>query len=124
MVRIISYPHPLPEGMGVEDNETLLSTERDLIFCAAEAGTYHLRLEIHDEYNPINHSFTIVVFDEEVAYSPYISRVFEYNPAPGQFINTMPEHEEGDTYQTMLRKAEDAIAGTNRSLISPGLLVM
>ena len=83
----IAYPHPLPEGMGVEDNETLLSTERDLIFCQAEAGTYHLRLEIHDEYNPINHSFTIVVFDEEVAYSPYISRVFEYNPAPGQFVN-------------------------------------
>lgn len=116
----IAYPHPLPEGMGVEDNETVLSTERDLIFCAAEAGTYHLRLEIHDEYNPINHSFTIAVFDEEVAYSPYISKVLEYNPAPGQFINTMPEYEEGDTYQTMLRKAEDAIAGTNRSLISLG----
>ena len=102
------------------EGERLLSTERDLIFCQAEAGTYHLRLEIHDEYNPINHSFTIVVFDEEVAYSPYISRVFEYNPAPGQFINTMPEYEEGDTYQTMLGKVEDAIAGTNRSLISLG----
>ena len=118
--------HPEYEGEAYEwwiceaKGKRLLSTERDLIFCQAEAGTYHLRLEIHDEYNPINHSFTIVVFDEEVAYSPYISRVFEYNPAPGQFINTMPEYEEGDTYQTMLGKVEDAIAGTNRSLISLG----
>ena len=101
-------------------DDKVISTERDLIFCQSEAGTYHMQLEIHDAVNPVSHSFKVVVFDEEVAYSPYISHVLEYNPAPGQFINTMPEYEEGDTYQTMLRKAEDAIAGTSRSLISLG----
>jgi len=101
-------------------DDKVISTERDLIFCQSEAGTYHMQLEIHDAVNPVSHSFKVVVFDEEVAYSPYISHVLEYNPAPGQFINTMPEYEEGDTYQTMLGKVEDAIAGTSRSLISLG----
>ncbi len=101
-------------------DEILFSTERNLIFCQKDTGTYFFRLNIIDQQNPVTHQFKVVVWDEQVAYSPYISRVLEYNPAPGQFINTMPEYEEGDTYQTMLRKAEDAIAGTNRGLISLG----
>lgn len=101
-------------------DEILFSTERNLIFCQKDTGTYFFRLNIIDQQNPVTHQFKVVVWDEQVAYSPYISRVLEYNPAPGQFINTMPEYEEGDTYQTMLRKAENAIAGTNRSLISLG----
>ena len=101
-------------------DEILLSTERDLIFCQKDTGTYFLRLNIIDQQNPITHLFKIVVWEEQVAYSPYISNVLEYNPAPGQFINTMPQYEDGDTYATMLQKAEESIAGTNRTLISLG----
>ena len=122
MRTLILHPEYEGEHYAWRMGDEVISTERDLIFCHAEAGTYNLQLEINNttpSYT-ILHNTTIVVFDEEVAYSPYISRVFEYNPAPGQFINTMPEYEEGDNYQTMLRKAEDAIAGTNRSLISLG----
>ena len=102
------------------EGERLLSTERELIFCQKDTGTYLFRLNIIDQQNPVTHQFKVVVFDEEVAYSPYISRVMEYCPAPGQFVNTMPEYEAGDTYAIMLRKAEDAITGTSRSLISLG----
>lgn len=45
------------------------------------------------------------------AVSPYISRVYEYRPAPGQFVNEMPEYEEGDTYETMLAKAGEQLVG-------------
>ena len=116
--------HPEYEGdtyawrMGDE----VISTHRDLIFCQAQTGTYHLQLEINNttpSYTLL-HNTTIVVWDEQVAYSPYISRVLEYNPAPGQFVNTMPQYEEGDTYATMLHKAEASIAGTNNTLISLG----
>ena len=102
------------------EGERLLSTERDLIFCQKDTGTYFLQLNIIDQQNPVTHQFKVVVWDEQVAYSPYISRVLEYNPAPGQFVNTMPQYEEGDTYATMLQKVEESIAGTNRSLISLG----
>ena len=101
-------------------DEILFSTERNLIFCQKDTGTYFLRLNIIDQQNPITHLFKIVVWEEQVAYSPYISNVLEYNPAPGQFINTMPQYEDGDTYATMLQKAEESIAGTNRTLISLG----
>ncbi len=102
------------------EGERLLSTERDLIFCQKDTGTYFLRLNIIDQQNPITHQFKVVVWEEQVAYSPYISKVLEYNPAPGQFVNTMPQYEEGDTYATMLHKVEESIVGTNRTLISLG----
>ena len=38
-----------------------------------------------------------------------ITRVFEYLPAPGQFINTMPAATTDDTPETMRQKAEDAL---------------
>ena len=55
---------------------------------------------------------------EEVEYSPYIARVYEYRPAPGQFINEMPKYEEGNTEADMIQKAEDCISGTNDVMIS------
>ena len=100
--------------------DSLIATTKDLIFCQADTGTYQIRLEIYDKHNPVTHQFKVVVWEEQVAYSPYISRVLEYNPAPGQFINTMPTYEEGDTYATMLQKAEASISGTNNTLISLG----
>ena len=101
-------------------SDSLIATTKDLIFCQADTGTYQIRLEIYDKHNPVTHHFKVVVWEEQVAYSPYISRVLEYNPAPGQFINTMPIYEEGDTYATMLQKAEASISGTNNTLISLG----
>lgn len=54
------------------------------------------------------------------AQSPYINRVYEYRPAPGQFVNEMPSYEEGDTPEDMARKAEECIANDERVLISLG----
>ena len=47
-----------------------------------------------------------------------ITRVFEYMPAPGQFINKMPEATADDTPETMRQKAEAALTGG--SMISLG----
>lgn len=38
-----------------------------------------------------------------------ITKVFDYKPAPGQFLNTMPEYEDGDTDETMRQKAEQLL---------------
>ena len=119
---LILHPEYEGEHYAWRMGDKVISTNRDLIFCQAEAGTYHLQLEIHNDYPfyQIKHNTTIVVWEEQVAYSPYISRVLEYNPAPGQFVNTMPMYEEGDTYETMRQKAEESVAGTNNTLISLG----
>lgn len=41
--------------------------------------------------------------------SATIHRVYEYCPAPGQFLNTMPEYEEGDTRETICKKVEELL---------------
>lgn len=97
-----------------------VSCEREYIFLAREEGTYHLVFEVIDDATPYAFDFEVVVMREEVEYSPYIADVLEYCPAPGQFVNLMPEYEPGDTYADMLKKAKECIEGTNDIMISLG----
>lgn len=103
-----------------EAADSVISTARDCIFIAAREGKYSLTFEVIDSETPYVHDFTVNVYHEEIEYSPYISRVYEYCPAPGQFVNEMPRYEEGDTYADILQKAEDCISGTNDIMISLG----
>ena len=98
----------------------IVSTERDYIFLASEEGVYNMSFDIIDDQTPFHFDFTVNVLHEEVEYSPYISRVYEYCPAPGQFVNEMPRFEEGDTYSDILQKAEESISGTNDIMITLG----
>ena len=98
----------------------LLSTDRDYIFLSDEEGRHNLVLDIIDDETPYHHEFTVNVMHEEIEYSPYISHVYEYRPAPGQFINEMPKYEPGDTEASMAQKAEDCISGKNDIMISLG----
>lgn len=52
--------------------------------------------------------------------SPYITRVFEYSPAPGQFINTLPKWDADDTPDSLAMKAQKSIAYNNQTMISLG----
>ncbi|MDE5772920.1 MAG: cell surface protein [Muribaculaceae bacterium] len=114
--------HPALTGSEYEwyVNGSLVSRSRDYIFLAQDEGTYDVELKILDSYTPYDFSFVINVLHEEIEYSPYISKVYDYCPAPGQFINEMPRYEEGDTYASILQKAEESISGTNDIMISLG----
>ena len=100
--------------------DSTVSTEREFIFVAEKPGTYALRLDIIDAQNPVMQEVEINVDEESVAYSRYITEVYEYRPAPGQFVNIMPLYEEGDTEEDMCRKARESISGTNDIMISLG----
>lgn len=52
--------------------------------------------------------------------SPYINKVYEFRPAPGQFINELPEYQEGDTEESMRVKAQESISEENKVLVSLG----
>lgn len=52
--------------------------------------------------------------------SPYLKHVYEYMPAPGQFVNTMPAYEDGDDANDMRMKAEEAIADNAQGMICLG----
>jgi len=54
------------------------------------------------------------------ANSPYLKYVYEYMPAPGQFVNELPEYEDGDDANDMRMKAEESIADNAQGMISLG----
>ncbi|MBD5333316.1 MAG: cell surface protein [Bacteroides sp.] len=97
-----------------------VSRAKDYIFLAEKEGDYRIELKIIDSETPYDFSFDIHVLHEEIEYSPYISKVYEYCPAPGQFVNEMPRYEEGDTYKSILQKVEESISGTNDIMITLG----
>lgn len=103
-----------------QGNDSVISTERDLFFVKKDAGTYNIKLNIIDETDPVEHNVKIVVWNEQVAYSRYITEVYEYRPAPGQFVNELPKFKEGDTEETMLKKVLECICDKNDVLISLG----
>lgn len=53
-------------------------------------------------------------------YSPYITKVLDFCPAPGQFTNNIPVFAEGDTQQTMNQKVLAAIGNGKKGMISLG----
>ena len=72
------------------------------------------------------HSFIVFSsaqrMDNVPEHSKYIQAVDEYRPAPGQYVNDIPEYEEGDTEATMVQKCTEMIAGDyqNTHLIALG----
>lgn len=54
------------------------------------------------------------------AQSPYIAAVDEYVPAPGQFINTLPEWQEGDTAAEMVGRCTEALANNAQGMVCLG----
>lgn len=103
-----------------EGKDSVVSTESSYIFLAQDTGTYDMTFEIIDPVTPYKHDFRFNVVHEEVEYSAYISKVYDYCPAPGQFVNTMPEYLKGDTKKDMIKKVEENISGTNDVMISLG----
>ena len=58
--------------------------------------------------------------DAPKGHSRYIQAVDEYCPAPGQFVNTLPAYEEGNTAEDMARKCTEALADNKGSMVTLG----
>lgn len=101
-----------------DGRDSLLSTSHDYVFLAEREGTYNLTFALDDGGRGFRYDFPVTVVHEQTEYSPYTSKVYEYRPAPGQFVNTMPYFEDGDNEETMRQKAEDDLV--NDVMISLG----
>jgi hypothetical protein len=104
------------EGTG---NWQVLSAPADLyrltsegIFTAVTRGTYQLKAG--------SDTVLVTVRQPEKAQSPYLSGVFDYLPAPGQFVNELPKYVEGDTRETMITKASKELVGEDANMITLG----
>ena len=63
------------------------------------------------------HGDTVPTIDNP---SPFIHKVYEYLPGMGQFVNKMPQYEEGDDAASMCSKCEALIAHNAGGVVSLG----
>ena len=86
------------------------------MFATVDKGTYKLKISSGD----LTDTLLITVRRPERLASSYIAKVFDYLPAPGQFVNELPKYVSGDTYETMVSKAGKELVGENANAITLG----
>lgn len=85
-------------------------------FIAAVPGEYVMQAN----WGEVDGTVTFIIAESETTPSAYIAKIFDYFPAPGQFVNKMPKYEEGDSHDDMVAKAANALVGENTSMITLG----
>lgn len=95
------------------------TSERPL-FVASNTGEYNLKLMVSDNGEMSSKEIRIKVEKESKAYKYYINKVYDFKPAPGQFINDLPPANVGDSYETVLRRTNDYLTKEQGTLISLG----
>lgn len=88
----------------------------DVLFASVDEGNYSVLLSSGD----FEVEYTIIVSEREEEVSGYTANVFDYLPAPGQFVNKLPKYEEGDTHEDMIAKVANTIVGEKGSFITLG----
>ena len=94
------YEHNVEYIWNVVENESMTGYDSEFVFVADDSGVYHITAVATkmdgDNHTSITRSFVVTVYDEMEFYRPKDggsqanwNRVFEYTPAPGQFINEL-----------------------------------
>lgn len=102
-----------------------ISNTKSLEYTFESTGTYKLKLQVSQGDVVFEYEYFVNVDFGEISplpqdATPYITKVFDYCPAPGQFVNTMPEYNDGDTQETMNDKVLEAIGNNAKGLITLG----
>ncbi|RPD39466.1 hypothetical protein [Chitinophaga barathri] len=86
------------------------------LFAAVSRGGYQLKVSSGDLIDTL----LITVRQSDQLFSPYITKVFDYLPAPGQFVNELPKYSAGDTHEKMVEKAGKELVGEEANSITLG----
>jgi hypothetical protein len=101
-------------------NDSIISQDSQLDFISPVVKTYPLTLKIGTGADVKIYNSKIIVKQEAGTYSKYISNVFDFRPAVGQFINEIPEYETGNTSAQMLQKARESLIGGSSTMVTLG----
>ncbi len=115
--RVLSIPTNISGKVTWSIKDSIISENAELEFISTKAATYPLTLKVGA--NKVFQS-KIVVTKEAGTFSKYISKVFDFRPAVGQFTNEIPEYELGNTEADMLKKVNGYLVGSNPSMVSLG----
>ena len=96
------------------------AASKEALFAAAEIGIYELEVIISDKGNTQTQNVKVNVTKENKEYKTFIAKVFEFKPAPGQFINDLPAANDGETTARILERANTYLAKKDGNLVSLG----
>lgn len=97
------------------------STSARALFAAITPGVYHITLNATDNGQHYIRSYQVSVSAAPTVCSPYIAEVYDFNPAPGQFINEIPAYVKGNSKADMIAACRKALVGKEKGdLISLG----
>ena len=69
--------------------DSIVGTTQDLRFIALYAGNYELTLNVTQGDKKGSKTTTVNVINETSNYNPYITSIFDFDPAPGMFVNDL-----------------------------------
>ena len=101
----------------------VIADTKNLEYVFKSPGQYMLKLVVAQGDVKFAYNVVVEVKGKEQSQdncSPYISKVLDYRPAPGQFVNELPKYVEGDTQEDMNRKAFNVIGKNNLGQITLG----
>lgn len=107
------------------DGEVITAT-KNLEYMFEKAGEFDLTLRVTQGAIVYEYALKVVVTFEDEEIPPvegataYITKVFDFMPAVGQFTNALPKYEEGDTQETMNKKVLDIIGNNKNGMITLG----
>lgn len=117
------------EGLSFEwflDGESV-STSKNLEYTFKLVGEYELKLRVTQNELSYEYTFSVKVdfYKEEIDPNPagataYITKVLDFMPAVGQFTNSLPAYQEGDTQEMMNEKVLNSIGNNKKGMISLG----
>lgn len=119
-LKVLSIPTNASGSVTWSINDSIISQNSELEFISPTADAYPLTLKINNKGNEQVFHSKIIVTKEKTPYSKYISKVLEFRPAVGQFMNEIPEYLPGNTTANMLQKANESLVGGNSTMISLG----
>lgn len=119
-LKVLNIPTNASGSVTWSINDSIISQNSELEFISPTADAYPLTLKINNKGNEQVFHSKIIVTKEKTPYSKYISKVLEFRPAVGQFMNEIPEYLPGNTAANMLQKANESLVGGNSTMISLG----
>jgi hypothetical protein len=98
------------------DRYRLSAANTTALFSAVDKGAYQVKVSSGDVIDTL----LITVQQADKAQTAYITKVFDYLPAPGQFVNELPKYNPGDSRETMITKAGNELIGEDANMITLG----
>ena len=90
-------------------DEEVIANSNELLHLFTEPGTYDIEFTATNNMGVSTKKLTITV--NEQTYENKIAKVYEFLPAPGQFVNKMPTATADDNAESMLAKANEILTG-------------